>query len=135
MRRISMPGSRCALAFNHATNVLAVGADDGIVRLWNGLTCQQSGQGQGGLQCLDIPARIMAQDGVIRALAWSPDGGRFLATGGDGGALTLWYPAQSQSPLLNVHHDDPVLAVVWSPDGKRIAAASGNNVTLWELRA
>ncbi|HEV2473261.1 MAG TPA: EsaB/YukD family protein [Chthonomonadales bacterium] len=122
-----------ALAFNRATNLLAVGGDDGIVRLWNGLTCQQAGQGQFGAQCLDTPTRIAAQHGVLRALAWSPDG-RFLASGGDDGSLALWNPAQSQVPLLTAHHNNPVLALAWSPDGKHIAAASGNTVTLWTLQ-
>ncbi len=122
-----------ALAFSQASNLLAVGGDDGILRLWNGLTCQQPGQGQFGTQCLDMPTRIAAQDGVIHTLGWSPDG-RFLATGGDDGTLALWYPAQRQSPLLMAHHNNPVLALAWSPDGKHIAAASGNSVTLWALQ-
>ena len=120
------------LSFNPTTNQLAVGGDDGIVRLWNGLTCRQPGQGQFGAQCLDMPMRLTAQNGVVRTLTWSPDG-RFLATGGDDGMLALWYPAQSQSPLFKVHHDAPVLALTWSPDGKHIAAASGNSVTIWAL--
>lgn len=121
-----------ALAFNLANNLLAVGGDDGIVRFWNALTCRQPGQGQFGSQCLDMPVRLSAQNGVVRALAWSHDG-RFLATGGDDGALALWYPAQSQAPLFRVHHNGPVLALAWSPDGRHLAAASGNNVTMWAL--
>jgi dipeptidyl aminopeptidase/acylaminoacyl peptidase len=121
-----------ALAFNPATNQLAVGGDDGIVRVWSGLTCQQAGQGQFGAQCLDMPMRITAHNSVVRALAWSPDG-RFLATGGDDGMLALWYPAQGLAPLFKVHHTDPVPALAWSPDGKQIAAASGNSVTVWAL--
>ena len=121
-----------ALAFNQVSNVLAAGGDDGIVRLWNGLVCQQAGQGQFGRQCLDMPTRITAQNGILRALAWSPDG-RLLATGGDDGMLKLWYPAQSQSPLLELNQSNPVMALSWSPDGRRIAVASGNIVTLWLL--
>jgi cytoskeletal protein RodZ len=121
-----------ALAFDPATNQLAVGSDDGIVRFWNGLTCRQEGQGQFGTQCLDTPLRITAHDGAVRGLAWAP-GGRVLATAGDDGMLALWYPAQGLSPLFKVQHDDPVLALAWSPDGRHIAAASGNSVTIWAL--
>jgi len=120
------------LSFNPMTNQLAVGGDDGIVRLWSGLTCRQPGQGQFGAICLDVPMRLTAHNSVVRTLAWSLDG-RFLATGGDDGMLALWYPAQSQWPLFKVHRDAPVLALAWSPDGRHIAAASGNSVTIWAL--
>ena len=117
-----------ALSFA-SSGLLAVGGDDGIVRLWNGLVCQQ----QVGNQCMDVPQRLEAHKGVVRALAWSPDA-RLLATGGDDGTLAIWYPAQqAQPPLLRVHHDDPVLALAWSPSGKQVATASGNSVTIWEL--
>jgi WD40 repeat protein len=120
-----------ALSFA-SSGLLAVGGDDGIVRLWNGLVCQQQGQGSFGNQCMDMPQRLEAHKGVVRALAWSPDA-RLLATGGDDGTLAIWYPAQAQPPLLRVHHDAPVLALAWSPSGKQVATASGNSVTIWEL--
>jgi WD domain, G-beta repeat len=116
-----------ALSFA-SSGLLAVGGDDGIVRLWNGLVCQQ----QVGNQCMDMPQRFKAHMGVVRALAWSPDA-RLLATGGDDGTLAIWYPAQAQTPLLRVHHDAPVLALAWSSSGKQVATASGNSVTIWEL--
>ncbi len=121
-----------ALAFAPTSNILAVGGDDGLVRLWSGLTCQQQQQGGFGNQCMDTPQRLTAHTGVVRALAWSLDG-RLLATGGDDGSLAIWYPTQSQTPLLRVHVNDPVLALSWSPSGKQVATASGNNVTLWGL--
>jgi len=122
-----------ALAFVPAGSLLAVGGDDGIVRLWNnGLACQQQSQGQFGAQCLDVPVRLHAHTKAVRALAWSPDG-RFLATGGDDGMFIIWYPASSQMPLIQVQMNAAVLALTWSPDGKKVATASGNVVTIWGL--
>ena len=121
-----------ALAFAPTGNALAVGGDDGLVRLWSGLACQQQQQGNFGNQCMDTPQRLAAHTGIVRALAYSPDG-RLLATGGDDGTLAIWYPAQSQTPLLRVHLDTPILSLAWSPDSKQVATASGNNVVLWSL--
>lgn len=121
-----------ALAFAPTGATLAVGGDDGIVRLWSGLACQQQQQGGSGSQCMDTPQRLSAHMGIIRTLAWSPDG-RLLATGGDDGTLAIWYPTQSQTPLLRVHLNAPILSLAWSPAGKQVATASGNNVTLWNL--
>lgn len=121
-----------ALAFAPTGAILAVGGDDGIVRLWSGLACQQQQQGGFGSQCMDTPQRLNAHMGIICTLAWSLDG-RLLATGGDDGTLAIWYPTQSQTPLLRVHLNAPVLSLAWSPHGKQVATASGNNVTLWNL--
>jgi len=121
-----------ALAFAPSGGQLAVGGDDGIVRLWNGLVCQQPGQGQFEGQCQDMPQRLHAHTKPVRAVAWSPDA-RFLATAGDDGVVSIWYPAQSQTPLLTIQNQMPVLALAWSPTGKQLATASGNIVTIWGL--
>jgi len=121
-----------ALAFAPTGSMLAVGGDDGLVRLWFGLACQQEQQGSFGNQCMDAPQRLTAHTGAVRALAWSPDG-HLLATGGDDGVLAIWYPAQSHAPLLRARLDAPVLSLAWSPSGKQVATASDNTVTLWGL--
>ena len=124
-----------AVSFASTGDLLAVGGDDGIVRLWNGLQCQiknQNGNGF-GTQCLDAPQRLHAHQGRVRTLAWSPDA-RFLATGGDDGVLAIWYPTQSQTPLLKIAHNQPLLSLAWSADNKQVATASGNNVTIWRLQ-
>jgi len=121
-----------AVSFASSSGQLAVGGDDGIVRLWDGLVCQQQGQSAFGARCLDVPQRLHAHEGTIRALAWSPDA-RFLVTAGDDGMLAIWYPARSQTLLVQVRHNAPVLALAWSSNGKQVATASGNTVTIWEL--
>ncbi len=123
-----------ALAFQPTGSQLAVGGDDGIVRLWNnGLVCQQQVQGQFGMQCQDMPMHMHGHTKVVRALAWSPDG-RFLATGGDDGKLIIWYPTRDQVPLQQVQLNAPVMALTWSPDGKKVATASDNVVTVWGVQ-
>jgi WD40 repeat protein len=122
-----------ALAFDTSGGQLAVGGDDGVVRLWNGLICQQPGQGQFGGQCQDMPLRLHAHTKPVRAVAWSPDA-RFLATAGDDDIVALWYPGQSQAPLLRIQHQAPVLALAWSPNGGQVATAAGNVVTIWGLQ-
>jgi hypothetical protein len=122
-----------AVSFASTGGLLAVGGDDGIVRLWNGLVCQSQNQSGFGTQCVDVPQRLQAHHGHVRTLAWSPDA-RFLATGGDDGIFALWYPAQSQTPLLKIAHNAPLLALAWSADNIHIATASGNNVTIWRLQ-
>ena len=117
-----------AVSFASAGTQLAVGGDDGIVRLWNGLICQNDS----GTQCQDVPQRLQAHRGHVRTLAWSPDA-RFLATGGDDGMLAIWL-AKSQTLLFKVAHDAPLLALAWSADNKLVATASGNNVTVWRLQ-
>jgi WD domain, G-beta repeat len=122
-----------AVSFASTGEQLAVGGDDGIVRLWNGLMCQSQNQNVFGTQCLDTPQRLHAHQGHVRTLAWSPDA-RFLATGGDDGMLAIWYPAQSQTPLLKIAHHAPLLALAWSADNKLVATASGKSVTIWQLQ-
>jgi len=121
-----------SVSFASSGGQLAVGGDDGIVRLWDGLVCQQQVQVGFETQCLDVPQRLHAHTGHVRTLAWSPDT-RFLATGGDDGMLAIWYPGQRQTPLLKVKHNAPVLALAWSADGKQVATASGNSVSIWGL--
>ncbi len=122
-----------AAAFAPHAGPLAIGGDDGIIRLWPGLTCQVQGAGQFGTQCMDTPQRLQASSAAIHSLAWSPDG-RFLLAGSDDGTFTIWYPAQSQQPLVSMQQNAPVLSVVWSPNSNQLATASGKVVTVWQVQ-
>jgi hypothetical protein len=77
-----------AAAFDPIGMQLAVGGDDGIIRLWNGLRCQRSGPITGGTICLDMPRRLQSSSNPIRSLAWSPDA-HYLVSGSDDDSFSL----------------------------------------------
>jgi WD40 repeat protein len=121
-----------AMTFAPTGAQLAVGGDDGMVRLWNSLTCHQPVMGNPIDHCADVPMRLPASKQAIRSVAWSLDA-RLLAVGGNDGRFSIWYPAQSQKPLLSVQQNAAVHSIAWMPDGTHIATAAGNTVTIWGL--
>jgi WD40 repeat protein len=125
-----------AIAFAPAGNQLAVGGNDGQIRLWgNGLVCQQSSVTAQDTLCVDVPQRFRAHTAPVRSIAWSPDG-HYLATGGEDNILAIWTVSPGQAPTLltTAKHTHPVLAVSWSTAHQQIAAASGNAITIWTLQ-
>jgi WD40 repeat protein len=123
-----------ALEYAPMGAMLVVGGEDGIVRFWNADTCQKQAIVNGLRQCVDVPQRVQAFKTPVRSLAWSPDG-KFLAVGSNDGVFTLWYPQQSQQPLLSmpIQQNTPVHSISWAPKGNQLAVAVGNSVTLLTL--
>ena len=69
----------------------------------------------------------------IRAVAFSPDGTRFV-TASDDTSVRVWTSATGQ-PLLTIPHQFKVRSVVFSPDGKHLATGGENNhAHIWDAR-
>jgi WD40 repeat protein len=117
-----------AVAFAPTGNMLAVGGDDGIVRIWNGLTCTLN-----GTQCKDVPQRFTITTAAIRALAWSPDG-QYLAVGTNDGLTVLLKPGSGTKPIFTANAHTNVRSLTWSPDGQKLAVAYGNLVSIWTMQ-
>jgi len=115
-----------AVAFSHDDTLLATGASDGTVRLWNPATGRQVGQ----------TLHASTQHTIVRSVAFSPHG-KLLAAGVGDGTVRLWNPATGRLVGVLQTGTGPstgVQAVAFSPDGTLLAAACGDGtVHLWSL--
>jgi dipeptidyl aminopeptidase/acylaminoacyl peptidase len=114
--------------------------EDGLVRSTllaiESLRRRPTLEGQTALMA-DVPLlrhRIarLAHDGVVAAVAFSPNGTRLATASGDQTAR-LWEVATGRE-LARLAHDGSVTAVAFSPDGTRLATASMDSTArLWEV--
>jgi len=71
--------------------------------------------------------------GVIRTVAWSPDG-RLLAAGGSNKTVTLWDATTGREVHTLRGHTDVVHSIAFSPDSKTLVSGSSDKtVRLWDV--
>jgi len=104
-------------AFRADGTVLATGAADKTVRIWDVATGKQVRE-------------LTGHPDWIRAVTFSPDG-KFLVTGCDDGMVRVWDAAGKQIRLL--HHDGWVTCVAFSPDGTLLASAGRGGTVVWDF--
>ncbi|GAB1823252.1 WD40 repeat domain-containing serine/threonine protein kinase [Herbidospora sp. RD11066] len=108
------------LAFNHDGTLLATGAHDGSLRLW------------------DVAARapvavLEGQTGRVTTLAFTRDG-TLLASGGDDETVRLWDVAGQAAAGTLPGHRSGIDSLAFNHDGTILASASGDpTVWLWNV--
>jgi WD40 repeat protein len=79
---------------------------------------------------------LLDTHGMLRAVAWSPDGGMLATAGNDDGSVRIWEKANLNQIALLQGHETAVISVSWSPDGKILASFDkSKKVTLWNSGA
>jgi serine/threonine protein kinase len=112
-------GAVWAVAMNRANDTVAMGVEDGSMRLWDFAT--QS-----------IKSNFNAHRGTIWVSRFSPVGD-LLATSGDDGLIKIWKPGTS-TPLQTFKHQNAVRGLVFDNDGKHLFAGDRDgSVRRWSL--
>lgn len=116
------------LAFSSDQRWLAIGLENGIVRLWDVKEKKISDQ--------PLKPKEYGVEGAIDSLAFSPDS-KLLAIGldGDYGFVQLWQTSNSQ-PVGEAKqaHQEGVYSLAFSPDGQFLASGGGDSVgKLWSV--
>jgi WD40 repeat protein len=119
-----------AVAGNARGALVATAAEDESIRLW---ACDVAGAPTAVATLKPAGAPLSAPQ--VRCVALSADG-RWLACGGNDGALHLWdLSAAKPSPVTVAgKHEDVVRSLAFSADGKLLASGSyDHTVGLWEV--
>ena len=122
-RRLRLPPTAPAwttVAFSPDGNMVASGASDKMIILWDVKTGQ--------------PIRkLQGHEETVISIAFSPDGAQ-LASGSADATVRLWNVQTGEPQQSLKGHASLVTSVAYSPDGKTIATASGQNVRLWRVK-
>ncbi|TVO66020.1 hypothetical protein FHP89_02370 [Denitromonas ohlonensis] len=111
-----------SVAFSADARHMATGDADGMLRLWDVRTGKT----------IDPP--IQAHDGMVSALAFSPDGSVIASSGATDTVIRQWNTATAEAvnrpmPPQNIF----LTSLAYSPDGRRLVSGSGNGeIQLWD---
>jgi WD40 repeat protein len=109
-----------AAAFSPDGTIVATGAFDGTLTLWDAATGA-------------VKATLQGHKDRVSTAAFSPTGAA-LATGSSDGTVRIWDPARGTGRVLAA--EGPVISeLAWSPDASLLAASSEGDGTLrcWEV--
>ncbi|MEZ4620907.1 MAG: WD40 repeat domain-containing protein [Caldilineaceae bacterium] len=116
-------GRVAALAISPDSQLLAVGANDGNIRLW------RLGDGQ-------LVSTLAGHASTVVGVAFSPDGRRLVSSSGSHGPLYVWDVASGARLFTLSGHQGGVGVVAFHPDGAMIASGGHDGtIRLWDAHA
>ena len=148
-------GAIRSVSYSPDGTLLASGASDGIVKLWDiakrqtiatleGHIVSYSSDGtllasatSATIKLWDITTReniatLTGHADTVNCIAFSPDG-TLLASGAMGGIVKLWDIAKRQTIATLIVDTWLVSSVAFSPDGKFLVSGASHEVQLWDV--
>jgi WD40 repeat protein/serine/threonine protein kinase len=127
LRTLTEPGGygpATAVAWHLASNRLAEGTGQGLIRIWD-VDQERT------ILILRGPTPVDSWPGV-RWIAWSPDGGKLIG-GGNDGTLHIWETVHGKELRVLQGPKSPVRSVAFSADGRRVIAWAENGaIRIWD---
>jgi WD40 repeat protein len=134
LRNLAHPNTVNAIAYDRSGKLLATGAGDGFLRLYD--------PEKGSLVRQANAHPLPNNEGAVYAVAFSPDGGQVVTASKDG-SLKLFTTADAK-PVREFRafkekefpqgHQDAVLCAAFSPDGKQLASGGADRmVKVWNV--
>ena len=121
LRTINHTAEVWAVACSPDNRLLAIGTDDGLVKLIDAGTGRE----------LNV---LKGHNGHVIDLAFSPDGRQLVSAGGDRQAL-IWDIATGRQSISLNGHTNWVTTVAFTPDGKSVVTGSRDGtVRFWDVR-
>ena len=115
-------GQTYCVAFSPDGALLASGAEDHTVKLWNPATGE----------CL---ATLAGHQDDVNCVAFSPDGDT-LASASDDGSVGLWNVKSRSLRVLLKQHEDNVVAAKFSPNGRWLVSGDNSGVVIvWDVES
>ena len=116
-------GEVTSVAFDQSSTWVVTSSRDGTARVW---------RADGGTPPHVING-ISSEDDLGQVL-FVP-GGRYLATGGEGGTVRFWDLVDLSRPVATLDHEGlgPIVSMSFSRDGSRLAVSTVSEVCVWQI--
>jgi WD40 repeat protein len=88
-----------------------------------------------GTAALTLTNTLTGHSGLVRSVAFSPDG-HLLASGSFDGTIKLWDPNSGKTLQTLTGHSGNVRSVIFSPDGQVLASGGDDgSIKLWDVQS
>jgi WD40 repeat protein len=131
---LTLPGNAGteSVTFSPDGQYLLSGGWDNRARLWDAETGSELMVFEGH-SSRPTPSGAHVIDGIVKDVAFSPDGS-YVLTGSADFTARLWRTSSGQT-IRVFPHETEVTTAVFSPDGRYILTSSGNTVRQWRMNS
>jgi len=132
LSEFTVRGEVSALSFSADARLLAAGASDNTVRVWNLDTGVEVVRGQHDEAGASMPLRLGSRDGGVFAVAFDSRG-RYVVSGGQDRTVRI-RDLSSGREVFRGYQSDAVYTVAFSPDGRWMASGGMDETArVWSL--